>query len=459
MEQKHLKSIIQNQRRHFESGATLPWQARITAVTQLKKGIRAMEKEIAAALKADLGKSASESYLSEIGLVLSGISYLEKHLKRWMRPQRRPVPLTHFPASGYEVPCPYGTVLVMSPWNYPFLLSLGPAIDAIAAGNTVILKPSAYSPATGKVIQKLCRTYASEKLLSVVTGGREVNADLLDQRYDYIFFTGGKTVGRLVMEKASRYLTPITLELGGKSPCIVDETADLKLAARRIVFGKFLNLGQTCVAPDYLLVQESVRDRLLPLLVQEIRRQFGSHPLTNQNYGNIINKKHFDRLNAILSGSSVYYGGASDAQRLSIEPTLISPTDLNAPAMAEEIFGPLLPVLTWRTRPECQKLIRQNPTPLALYVFSQDKAFCRRVVREIPFGGGCVNDTLVHLATHTLPFGGVGESGMGAYHGKRSFDTFTHTKAVLNRRLHPDLPLRYAPYSAGKDALIRSFLK
>lgn len=459
MEQKQLQLKIQNQRRYFESGATLSYQARITAVSQLKKGVRAMEREIAAALKADLGKSHSESYLSEIGLVLSGISHLEKHLKRWMRPKRRPIPLAHFPASGYEVPCPYGTVLVMSPWNYPFLLSLGPAIDAIAAGNTVILKPSAYAPATSEVIQKLCETYAAEHLLSVVTGGREVNTELLEQRYDYIFFTGGKAVGRLVMEKASRSLTPVTLELGGKSPCIVDETADLKLAARRIVFGKFLNLGQTCVAPDYLLVQESVKDRLLPLLVQEIRRQFGSHPLTNKNYGKIINEKHFDRLNAILSGSSIYYGGAADPKRRSIEPTLISPADRDAPAMAEEIFGPLLPVLTWRAWSECRNIIRQNPTPLALYVFSQNEAFCRRVVREIPFGGGCINDTLIHLASPALPFGGVGESGMGSYHGKKSFDTFTHKKAILNRKLHPDLPMRYAPYSAGKDALIRSFLK
>jgi acyl-CoA reductase-like NAD-dependent aldehyde dehydrogenase len=454
-----IEQRIQKQRGWFQTGATLSPDARLSAIRRLKEGILTMEAEIGQALKTDLGKSAVESYMSETGMVLAEISYLERHLKRWCRPKRRPTPLAQFPARSYELPCPYGTVLVMSPWNYPFLLSLEPAVDAIAAGNTVILKPSAYSPATSEVIRRLCETYASPEVLTVVTGGRDVNTDLLEQHYDYIFFTGGKTVGRLVMEKASRHLTPVTLELGGKSPCIVDETADLPLAARRIVFGKYLNLGQTCVAPDYLLVQETVKDRLLPLLREEIEKQFGADPLANENYGKIVNEKHFHRLSDMLAASPIYHGGRRAEETLRIEPTILFPAGTDSPSMQEEIFGPLLPVLTWRTWEEAKAIIERHPTPLALYVFSRNSAFCERATREISYGGGCINDTIIHLATSAMPFGGVGESGMGSYHGKRGFDTFTHTKSLVDKKLWLDLPMRYQPYTAQKETLIRMFLK
>lgn len=455
----NIKEIIASQKAYFAEGRTWPVEARLTAIRRLKKGILVMQDELLAALKEDLGKSATEGYMTEAGMLLSEISYLERHIKSWCRPKYRPTPLAQFPARSYELPCPYGAVLVMSPWNYPLLLSLEPTINAIAAGNTVVLKPSAYSPATSQVIAKLCRHFADPRLLAVVTGGRGVNADLLEQRYDYIFFTGGKTVGRLVMEKASRHLTPVTLELGGKSPCLVDATADLKLAARRIVFGKFLNLGQTCVAPDYVLVHKSVKEKLLKYLVSEIAAQFGEQPLENPDYGNIINQKHFDRLSSLLKQSHIYYGGGMAPAELRIAPTIVEPADLNSPVMAEEIFGPLLPVLTWNTWEEARAVIETHPTPLAMYIFSRDKAFCSRVICEISFGGGCINDTVIHLATSAMPFGGVGESGMGGYHGKRGFDTFTHTKSIVDKKLWLDLPLRYQPYTRQKDHLIRTFFK
>ncbi len=453
-----IQDTINMQRDWFASGATLPYENRLAAIRRLRNGILDLTPELTAALRQDLGKSATESYLTEIGMLLSEIRYIEKHLKQWCRPKRRPTPLAQFPAQSYELACPYGTVLVMSPWNYPLLLALEPTIEAIAAGNTVILKPSAYAPAVSAMIKKLCDMYARPELLTVITGGRDVNADLLEQRYDYIFFTGGKTVGQLVMEKAARHLTPITLELGGKSPCLVDANADLRLAARRIVFGKYLNLGQTCVAPDYVLVQESVRDSLITYIKEEIRAQFGADPLANTHYGKIINRKHFDRLANMLAASDVIYGGRADADALRIEPTLVT-ADLSAPAMQEEIFGPILPIITWCTWDDAKAIIAEHPTPLALYVFSRDKAFCGRATHEISYGGGCINDTIMHLTSSDLAFGGVGTSGMGAYHGKHGFDTFSHKKSILDSKTWLDIPLRYQPYTTSKNKLLHKFWK
>ena len=467
--------ILQKQRIYFVEGHTCPESWRRNVLQQIQKGIEEYEERIMEALKKDLGKSSSESYMCEVGLVREELKYMLKHLHRLMRHRHALTPLAQFASSSYMVPEPYGNVLVMSPWNYPFLLSMDPVIAAIAAGNTVILKPSAYSPATSQVMAELFAQYVVPEAVSVITGGRQVNADLLEQKFDYVFFTGGKTVGQMVMEKASRHLTPVTLELGGKSPCIVDETADLKLAARRIVFGKYLNLGQTCVAPDYILVHESIKDKLMMLLQEEIRRQFGEDPLTNPDYGHIINRKHYDRLCKMLMGETVLSAGGityveeADSiddmgpdyifapERRKIAPVVLT-ANPQSRCMQEEIFGPILPILTYKTRQEVIDFVEFNPRPLALYVFSSDKQWQQQVLGRLRYGGGCINDVVIHLATTAMPFGGVGESGMGGYHGKYGFDTFTHYKSIVDKKTWLDLPMRYQPYNKQKDSLIRRFL-
>lgn len=451
-------ALVNRQRTFFDSGWTREVSHRLSALKRLKQAIRDMEKEIAQALAEDLGKSATESYMTEIGMVLAEISYMEKHLKTFARPQLRPSPLAQFPSSSYILREPYGVVLIMSPWNYPFMLAMEPAVDAIAAGNTIVIKPGSYSSATSRVIAELIASCLPPQLAAVVEGGREANQDLLEQKFDYIFFTGGKTVGHLVMEKAARHLTPMTLELGGKSPCIVDASADLKLAARRIVFGKFLNLGQTCVAPDYLLVHESVKKPLLLELRLALRRQFGEHPLENPNYGHIINEKHFHRLLGLLENENPYVGGGHDGVRR-IEPTILAEATPESAAMQEEIFGPILPVLTFKTWSEAFAIIEKNATPLALYLFTRKPSVKRLVLNRVQFGGGCVNDTVIHLATSRMGFGGVGTSGMGAYHGKHGYDTFTHDKSIVDKALWLDLPFRYQPYGKLKDMMIRLFLQ
>lgn len=465
------RQILEKQRRFFASGATRTEQWRREILKAIGSGIREYEEEILQALQSDLGKSRTEGFMSEVGMVLDELAYMERHLHRLMRKRRVHTPLAQFAASSYVLAEPYGNVLVMSPWNYPFLLSVDPVIDAIAAGNTVLLKPSAYSPAVSAVLEKLFQSYVPPEAVSVVTGGRQVNEDLLEHRYDYIFFTGGVEVGRLVMEKAARHLTPVTLELGGKSPCIVDETADLRLAARRIVFGKFLNVGQTCVAPDYILVQEKVKGRLVRYLQQEIRRQFGDEPLANADYGHIVNQKHYERLCRMLEGEKmltaqglvrVEKATAAAAEIFRPDTRQIAPVIVAAkpesPCMQEEIFGPILPVLVYRERAEVLSFVESRPRPLALYLFSEDKAWQRTVLNRLRFGGGCINDTVIHLATTAMPFGGVGESGMGNYHGKYGFDTFTHNKSIVDKKTWLDLPIRYQPYRAWKDQLIRRFM-
>lgn len=451
-------AILQRQRAFFDSGWTREVSHRLSALKRLKRGIRDMEQEIAKALAEDLGKSSTESYMTEIGMVLSEISYMEKHLRSFAQPRAKLSPLAQFPSSSYILREPYGVVLIMSPWNYPFMLALEPAVDAIAAGNTVVIKPGSYSSATSRVIAELISSCLPSQLAAVVEGGRDVNQDLLEQKFDYIFFTGGKTVGRLVMEKASVHLTPVTLELGGKSPCIVDASADLKLAARRIVFGKFLNVGQTCVAPDYILVHESVKKPLLLELKAALRRQFGENPLENPNYGRIINDKHFHRLLELLKNETPYVGGQYDG-RCRIAPTILSDATMDCPAMQEEIFGPILPVLTFKSWSEAFSIIAQNATPLALYLFTNKPSVKRMVLHRVQFGGGCVNDTIIHLATSRMGFGGVGTSGMGNYHGKHGFDTFTHDKSIVDKAVWLDLPFRYQPYGKIKDSIIRLFLK
>lgn len=451
-------AIVRRQRAFFETGWTRDLSHRLSALRRLKRGIKDMREDIYKALSQDLGKSRAESYMSEVGMVLSEISYMEKHLLSLSRPRLVPTPLAQFPSASYILREPYGTVLIMSPWNYPFMLALEPAVDAIAAGNTVVIKPGSYSSATSQVLEDLITTYLPPQLAAVIQGGRDVNQDLLDQKFDYIFFTGGKTVGRLVMEKAAAHLTPITLELGGKSPCIVDASANLKVAAQRIVFGKFLNLGQTCVAPDYILVHESMKKPLLLELKIALRKQFGDNPLANPDYGHIINEKHFKRLLGLLEGETPYVGGQHDGVNR-IAPTILDQATLDSPAMQEEIFGPILPVLTFRTWPEARAIIQQNPTPLALYLFTEKDSVKKWVLHHIQFGGGCVNDTLIHLATSHMGFGGVGTSGMGSYHGKHGFDTFTHDKSIVDKATWLDLPVRYQPYHPIKYLMLQFFLR
>ena len=450
--------IIQAQKAYFQSGKTLEVSARMAALKRLRSAIEIREEAILEALREDLGKSRFEGYMSEVGMVLDELTYMHRNLPRLAGPQRVRTPLAQFSARSYRLPSPYGCALIISPWNYPFYLSITPMVDALAAGNTVLVKPSAYSPATSAMVEELVRDCFPPEYVAVVTGGRAMNQSLLDQSFDYIFFTGSKAVGQLVMEKASVHLTPVTLELGGKSPCIVDRSADLKTAAARIAFGKFLNVGQTCVAPDYLIVHEDIKDVYLARLVEAIHQQYGEKPLGTADYGRIINDKHFQRLLGLMESGTIYAGGQHDGSRR-IEPTVITDITLDSPIMREEIFGPLLPVLTFRETADIYPIVAANPTPLAFYLFTTDKAQEHELTRRISFGGGCINDTIIHLATTEMGFGGVGESGMGSYHGQAGFDTFTHYKSMVNKANWIDLNMRYQPYSEWKDKLVRMFLK
>ncbi|MCQ4635577.1 aldehyde dehydrogenase [Anaerovorax odorimutans] len=453
-----IEKIVKRQKAYFKSGATGSTAARKAMLGALKKNIREMEYDILEALRKDLGKSASEGYMSEVGMVLEEISYMQKHVQSLAREKRVRTPLVQFHSRSYVKPCPYGTVLIMSPWNYPFLLTMAPLVDALAAGNTAVLKPGNASANTSRIMAELIAKTFPPELVTVVEGGREANSQLLEEKFDYIFFTGGKTVGRLVMEKAAKHLTPVSLELGGKSPCIVDETANLPLAAKRLVFGKFLNLGQTCVAPDYLLVHRSVKEELLFYIEDAICSQFGQMPLNNPDYGNIINEKHFQRLLGLIEGENARIGGGYDDSRR-IEPTVLTDVTMESPVMQEEIFGPILPVLEFDTIGEAMETIEMHPTPLALYLFTRRKSVKDRVTAEIAFGGGCINDTIIHLASTQMGFGGVGESGMGAYHGKTGFDTFTHYKSLVDKKTWIDLPFRYGPYAEWKTKVVRAFIK
>lgn len=450
---------VQAQRTFFATGATLDLTFRRRALDTLQQELIRREAVIHAAIRADLGKSAFESYMCETGLVRSEITYMQRHLHRFAKEKRVRTPLAQFPSRSFQKPSPYGVTLIVSPWNYPLLLTLDPLIDAIAAGNTAILKPSAYSPHTSALIAEMIGACFDPAFVTVVTGGREENARLFRERFDYIFFTGSQAVGREVMRHAAEHLTPVTLELGGKSPCIVDKTADLELAARRIVFGKFLNAGQTCVAPDYLYCDRTVKDALVAALQREITRQFGEKPLHNPAYGHLINRKHFDRVKALIDPARVICGGQSEADTLTIAPTLLDPITFDDTVMQEEIFGPVLPVLTFDTLDEAVAQVNALQHPLALYLFTSDKRAVRMVTARCGFGGGCINDTVIHLATSQMGFGGFGESGMGAYHGKAGFDTFSHTKSMVQKSTRLDLPMRYQPYSSRYEKLLRFFLK
>ena len=459
MERTEIARVVSVQRQFFKSGITLDVSYRAKGLKRLRQTIIQYERELLDALYADLGKSDYEAYMCEVALVLGEISFMLKHVKRWSKDIRVKTPFVQLAARSFIKPSPYGGVLIMSPWNYPFLLSLTPLIDALAAGNTAVLKPSAYAPHTALVIQKIIAECFDAAYVQVILGGREENAALLQERFDSIFFTGSKSVGQEVMRRAAEYLTPVTLELGGKSPCIVDKSAKIALAARRIVFGKFLNAGQTCVAPDYVLCDESIKEELIEALMKELTLQFGRYPLENDLVGKIINQKHFDRLIKLIDASKAVYGGHADKQRLKIEPTILNDIGWDDTIMQEEIFGPLLPILTFRTLDEVLVTMDALPSPLALYIFSENRENINRVLKRCRFGGGCVNDTVVHLATYEMGFGGIGESGMGAYHGKVGFDTFTHYKSIVNKKTWLDLPFRYQPYQQKSIAFLKKMMK
>jgi aldehyde dehydrogenase (NAD+) len=455
-----LKEIIEKQRKYFSEGNTLSVKFRKEMLLKLYQAVKIYEKNICGALYEDLGKSAYEAFMCEAGLALTEISYMIKHIKKFTRARRVRTPLAQFASKSYEISVPYGNVLIMSPWNYPFLLTVEPLAAAIAAGNTAIIKPSAYSPATSALIAKIIAEIFPPQYVTAVTGGRRENSALLDEKFDFIFFTGSQGVGKEVLHRAAEHLTPTVLELGGKSPCIVDGSAKIRIAAKRIVFGKFLNCGQTCVAPDYVLCERSVKDELVSEIASQIKAQYGNNPIENSDYGRIVNEKHFDRILSLIDTEKTVVGGSHDRGRLKIEPTVMDKVDWNDAVMKEEIFGPVLPVLTYEKFEDVFEILRDKEKPLALYLFSEDKKHIKEVIERIRYGGGCINDTVIHLATSELGFGGVGESGMGRYHGKSGFDAFSHKKSIVDKKTLIDLPMRYQPYkSRFYERLVHFFLK
>ena len=459
MDSSKIKNVVNQQRKFFQTGATLPVKFRVEALKKLKANILANEKEIAAAINADLGKSETEAFMCEIGLVITEISYMLKHVRKFAKDKTVSTPLSNFPAHSFVKSSPYGNVLIMSPWNYPFLLTLDPLVDAISAGNTVVVKPSAYSPATSAAIEKVLQETFAPEYVAVVTGGRAENACLLEQKFDYIFFTGSQAVGKEVLRHAAEFLTPCTLELGGKSPCIIDSSAKIKLAATRLVWGKYLNCGQTCVAPDYVLCHSSVKDQFIKAMAAEIKAQFGQDPLANKDYGKIINQKHFERVRGLINKDKVAVGGRVNAKTQQIEPTVMDNVTWEDAVMGEEIFGPVLPVLTFDSYDQIYQTLNDKAKPLAFYLFTENRKLMKEFTSRFNFGGGCINDCIIHLATNNLGFGGCGESGMGAYHGKVGFDTFSTKKSIVNRKTFMDVPLRKQPYSGLKRKLLDLVLR
>ncbi len=449
--------VIQKQRQYFQSNKTKSLQFRINQLQKLKSVIKLNEALILEALHQDLGKSKYEGFISEIGILYDEINHMIKYLPKWSKVKKVKTPIVHFRSRSYLMREPYGVTLIISPWNYPFHLSINPLIGAIAGGNTAIIKPSEYSINTTKLLQSMMKEHFKEEYIAVITGGKEETNQLLNESFDYIFFTGSVPVGKIIMEKAAKHLTPVTLELGGKSPSIVCYDANIELAAKRIVFGKLFNAGQTCVAPDYLLVHRSIKDELIEKIIYFIE-QFYNEPLTNPLYPKIISNRHFNRLISLIKNKIPLYGGAYNEEVLKIAPTLMTNVDLDGPLMTDEIFGPILPIIEFQHLSEAIKIVSHNPNPLALYLFTQDKQIEKDICQQIKFGGGCINDTLLHLATPYLPFGGVGNSGMGRYHGKASYETFTNQKSILKKKYF-DINLRYPPYTDNKFKKIKKLFK
>lgn len=460
MTSQEIKSLLEKQREYYRSGATIPVNFRIEQLKKLYAAVKKYQTEINDALREDLGKSDYEAFMCESGLALTEISYMIKHAKKFAKRRAVKTPLAQFRSRSYRQAIPYGNVLIMSPWNYPFLLTIEPLADAIAAGNTAIVKPSAYSPSTSKIVERIIGECFDREYVAVVTGGRAENAALLDQKFDFIFFTGSQSVGKEVLRRAAEHLTPVVLELGGKSPCIVDSSANIELAAKRIVWGKFLNCGQTCVAPDYILCERTVKDGFVKAVAEEIKSQLGDDPLKNGDYGKIVNEKHFARLRGLIDESKVVVGGNSDPDTCRISPTVMDNVSYDDAVMGEEIFGPIMPIIAFDDFDKVVSELKTKDKPLALYLFSNDKNHKARVINELSYGGGCINDVVIHLATSEMGFGGVGESGMGSYHGKDGFDAFSHYKSIVDKKTWIDLPMRYQPFkNKFYEKLLKLFLK
>lgn len=455
-----LTELFLKQKNYFNAQNTKNVDERLAHLNDIRSWIIDNEERIAQALYEDLGKTDTEAYMTEIGMVLDCLSYVDKNLKKWTKKQKVKTSLSLFPAKSYTIAEPYGVVLVMSPWNYPFLLSMEPLINAIAAGNTVILKPSEYAISTSALLKEMLSSLFEEDYVAVVNGDARIARELLQNPFDYIFFTGSPTVGEVVYRKAAAHLTPVTLELGGKSPCIVTPDSDLRLAAKRIAFGKFLNAGQTCVAPDYVFVHESIKEEFISYLDDYIHEFFGDHPIASEYLCKIINRKHFNRIiNLINDDNTLIIGGQADEKNLKISPTVVDNVKESDPIMQQEIFGPLLPIMTYNNIYDVATYINRHEKPLALYLFTENENEQDFIMSNCSFGGGCINDTIMQLASHHLPFGGVGRSGLGAYHGKYSFKTFSHIKSILHKSNKADLEYRYYPFDERKTSLIKKNLK
>ncbi len=449
----NIAEIVTKQRQYFATGITQSLDYRLSQLKLLKQVIQGHQNEIITALQQDLGKPKFEAYTSEVLILLEEINFVIQHLREWMKPQRAKISLGQFPARGLIYPQPLGVVLIIAPWNYPFQLLVNPLIGAIAAGNCAIVKPSELAPHTASLISKLIGENFSPGLVTAIEGGVEVSEALLAEKFDHIFFTGSTRVGKIVMAKAANHLTPVTLELGGKSPCIIDRDVDIKVAAKRVAWGKFFNCGQTCIAPDYVLIHETIYDQFKEALQTAVREFYGEDPQQSPDYGRIINQRHWDRLVNFLTDGEIVIGGKHDRENLYIAPTIVDKITWDSPIMAEEIFGPILPLLPYRDLSEVIEKINDRGRPLALYFFSENTKNQERIINSIPFGGGCINDTIMHLSSPYLPFGGIGDSGMGRYHGKYTFDTFTHYKSILKKSLRFDQQWRYPPYKINFDLL------
>lgn len=453
-----ITEILENQKLFFETQKTKDITFRLVLLKKLKSEILSSEKEIIEALNNDFKKSEFESYLSEFSLVISELNLAIRKLHKWAKPQRVKSSLLTFPSRDYIYKEPFGTVLVIAPWNYPFLLALEPLIMAVAAGNTVVLKPSELTQNTSLTLSKIIKNVFPESMVTSVEGGIQTSTELLRQKWDYIFFTGSSKVGKIVAEAAAKHLTPFTLELGGKSPCIIDETINLYLIARRLVWGKFFNGGQTCIAPDYVIVQSEIKPKLIEVLKKEIIKMYGENPEKSADFPRIINKQNTKRLNQLLKNETVLFGGILDESHNYLAPTLLDEPKLDSAVMSEEIFGPILPILSYETNDDIYNIISSFEKPLALYLFSKNKKFIKHIFNTFSFGGGVVNDLLVHFGNHKLPFGGVGASGIGSYHGKHGFDSFSHHKSVMKRGTWIDPKFRYPPYR-GKINLLKKIFK
>jgi acyl-CoA reductase-like NAD-dependent aldehyde dehydrogenase len=452
-----VSNLVQQQRAFFRTGQTQELKFRIDQLKRLRQTIADQEDAILAALKTDLNKPAFESYFAEIRLVTEEIDYAVKHLRSWAKPRSVAVPSTLQPAKATVRPEPLGVVLIIAPWNYPFQLVLAPLVAALAAGNCAVLKPSELVPNVSRVVAAVVEKTFEPDYVAVMEGGIDISQALLAEKFDHIFFTGGTAIGKVVMQAAANHLTPVTLELGGKSPCIVDVDVPIQTTAKRIAWGKFLNAGQTCVAPDYLLVDRRIKSALMNEIQVAITQLYGDNPAHSPDYGRIVNDKHFNRLVALLETGNIIVGGKTDAKNRYISPTVLDQITWNDLVMQEEIFGPILPVLEYTQIEEAIEQIQTQPKPLALYLFSRNPTLQQQVLQSTSSGGVAINDTIMQSAVTTLPFGGVGDSGMGQYHGKAGFDTFSHTKSIVTKPFWPDLPFRYPPYGHKLDRLRRWF--